>query len=135
MLKVTCALIIHNSKILITQNNAASDHPFQWEFPGGKIESGESAEDCIKREIAEELKLDIKILKPMEAVEFAYGLKKIHLIPFLCSVKSGEIKLVEHIKFAWISLTEFGSYRLSEADEKLVHHNKNWDILMECVRE
>ena len=93
MLKVTCALIIRDNKLLITQNNFKSDHPFQWEFPGGKIKTGETLENCIKREIMEELEIEIEILSTMKAVIYDYGFKKIKLYPFLCSIKNGKIKL------------------------------------------
>ena len=82
MLKVTCALIIENRKLLITQNNSTSDHPFQWEFPGGKIKPKEKIKDCIVREIHEELNIEVNILQKLKSVVFDYGVKKIELIPF-----------------------------------------------------
>ena len=91
VLKVACAIIIQNERILIVQNNSNSDHPFQWKFPGGKIKVEETSENCIKREIFEELEIEIEICQEMNSVEFDYGFKQILLIPFLCSIKKGEI--------------------------------------------
>ena len=55
MIDVCCALIYHEGRLLAVQRHADTDHPNQWEFPGGKIETGETAFECIKREIKEEL--------------------------------------------------------------------------------
>ncbi|MBK6285706.1 MAG: NUDIX domain-containing protein [Draconibacterium sp.] len=61
MIKVTCAIIIKNGRILVTQRKANSSHPLNWEFPGGKLNSGETLEYCIIREIKEELDIEIEI--------------------------------------------------------------------------
>ena len=135
VLKVTCALIIQNKKLLIAQNNSDSDHPFQWEFPGGKIRNMETSEDSVKREILEELEIEIEIREKMNSVEFDYGFKQIVLIPFLCSIKKGEIELNEHKAFKWISIPELGEIDLSGADRKLVQHDRNLAILKKYVGE
>lgn len=135
MLYVTCALIADKGKLLITQNSAESDHPFQWEFPGGKINPAESPEECIVREIQEELNLEIRILKKMIPVNFDYGFRKIKLIPFLCSIKNGTIRLSEHNDCKWVNTAELGEYDFSKADLKLIRQNENLEILQEYVRE
>lgn len=135
MLKVTCAIIICDNRILVTQNGSESDHPFQWEFPGGKIKENESAEDCILREIREELEVKIKILKGLTAIVFDYGFKKIELIPFLCSIGKGEIKLTEHNDFDWLELKELETVDFSAADLKLIQLKKNKDVLKEYFGE
>ena len=61
MLKVTCALINRGKDILLAQLGSGSSHPFQWEFPGGKINPGETAVECVIREIQEELNIEIKV--------------------------------------------------------------------------
>jgi 8-oxo-dGTP diphosphatase len=60
VINVTCAIIIHNSKILVAQRGKQMSLPLQWEFPGGKIEDNESEAACLSREIKEELSIDIK---------------------------------------------------------------------------
>lgn len=96
MIKVVCAIIINNTGILIAQRKASSNHPLKWEFPGGKLNKNETPEDCIFREIREELDIEIEIKKPMISVNHIFGLKQIELIPFFCTIKSGEIKLIDH---------------------------------------
>ena len=125
MLEVTCALIIKNGKVLITQNDAGSDHPYQWEFPGGKTKKGESHEQCILREIKEELELNISILQALHAVEHDYGIKEIRLIPFVCVIKSGKIQLNHHIKMAWITMDQLQGIDFPEADKKLISLDVN----------
>lgn len=135
MLKVTCAIIIHKNKILITQRGTDSDHPLQWEFPGGKIKQGENAVECIKREIHEELEIEIEILKIMIPVIYNYGFKKIELIPFLCLKKPGTIKLNDHVDFNWIEWNNLGKVNFSEADRKLIQQIANRQILQKYIGE
>ena len=106
MIKVTCAIILFENRILITQHGEDSDHPFLWEFPGGKIKSSESAENCIRREIMEELELEIEILNEMVPVTYNYGFREIELIPFLCTSKTDHLTLNNHLHFKWIKWDE-----------------------------
>jgi len=135
MLKVTCAIIILQNKILITQRNNYSDHPFKWEFPGGKLNPGETWEACVIREIREELDIDIEIQASMISVQHDYGLKQIELIPFICSIKKGDIKLKEHKDFMWISFINLNKIDFAEADRKLIQLKENKEILKKYLRE
>jgi 8-oxo-dGTP diphosphatase len=125
MIKVTCAIIIQNEKILLTQRGEHPHHPFQWEFPGGKIQSDETETDCILREIKEELDLQIEIKERLEPAIFDYGFKKIELIPFICFIRDGKLKLTEHVDYRWIRWQEASSMNISEADKKIVSNKKN----------
>jgi 8-oxo-dGTP diphosphatase len=129
MLKVTCAIIIKDNKILVTQRSIDSDHPLKWEFPGGKLNNNETETECIVREIKEELKIKIEVLKPMLPVVHDYSFKKIKLIPFLCSLKSGNIELTEHSDCKWIEIKELKYVDFAEADLKLIQTTKNLEIL------
>lgn len=133
MINVTCALIVENGKILITQNNQYSDHPWKWEFPGGKIGDAETAINCIVREIKEELDLTVSVVKEMQSVDFDYEIKQIRLIPFLCEIADGVIKLHEHVACAWKKLEELGDVDFSAADMKLINQSKNISILEEYI--
>lgn len=129
MIKVTCALIISQDKILVTQRNSNTDHPFQWEFPGGKLNHNEPHEDCIIREIREELEIEIGIKESMIPVMHDYGFRQIKLIPFLCVFKSGSVKLNVHNDFKWLSLENLIETDLVEADKKLIQLCENQKIL------
>ena len=125
MLNVTCALIVRGKEILLTQKDGNSSHPFQWEFPGGKKWKGETAEDCIIREIKEELELEIVILRKLNPVVHDYGFRKIELLPFLCTIRSGTIVLNEHVAFRWVRWNEVRQFELSAADKKLLSEKGN----------
>jgi 8-oxo-dGTP diphosphatase len=117
MIDVTCAVIRNeDDRILVVQRGEATDHPYKWEFPGGKIDRKESDEECIIREIHEELSLDIVLLGRLPVVEHDYGHKKIRLIPFICDTIEDMPMLNEHIAFEWISPEELGKVDFSEAD-------------------
>lgn len=135
MLNVTCALIIKNGKLLITRNGSNSDHALQWEFPGGKIDKDETQEACIVREIMEELELTIRIETPLVPIEHNYGTKEIRLIPFICSVNGGKLKLNNHIAEKWIDLEELKNIDFSEADKRLIENETNLQGLKEYTRK
>ena len=98
MINVTCAIIRNeDNEVLTVQRGAGSSNPLKWEFPGGKIKEGESAEECLLREIREELSMEIVICERLAAVEFDYGTKQIKLIPFICDTLDELPVLSEHI--------------------------------------
>ena len=124
MIEVCCAIIVKGSKILAVQRGPKSSHPWKWEFPGGKTDPYESADQCIVREIEEELTITIEIINQLAAVEFDYGNQQIGLVPFLCQILSGEINLTEHIAQCWFTFDEWESLDWLEADRKLILQNK-----------
>jgi 8-oxo-dGTP diphosphatase len=117
MIDVTCALIRNeDDEILIVQRGEKSDHPMKWEFPGGKIDAGETAEECIIREIREELSIGIVICGRLSSVEYDYGRKQIRLIPFICDTLDEMPLLSEHIAFRWVTMDKLLLPDYSEAD-------------------
>ncbi|WP_319500854.1 (deoxy)nucleoside triphosphate pyrophosphohydrolase [uncultured Draconibacterium sp.] len=135
MIQVTCAIIIDKGKILVAQNNKSSDHPLQWEFPGGKVKSGETEKECIVREIEEELNLTVEVEEALIPVEYDYKIKAIRLIPFVCSLASGEVKLNDHNAVKWVTIDELDELDLAEADKVLIQMNENRDRLKKYARE
>jgi 8-oxo-dGTP diphosphatase len=106
MIDVTCAIILKGNKILVTQRSEMMNLPFKWEFPGGKIEKNETAENCLKREIKEELNLEIELIEKLGSKQFEYESFSINLIPFVSKYLSGEIALAEHKDFKWLTKEE-----------------------------
>ncbi len=135
MIQVTCALIIDQGKILVAQNNESSDHPLQWEFPGGKVKSGETEKECIVREIEEELNLAVEVVEALTPVEHDYKIKAIRLIPFVCLDVSGKIKLNDHNAVKWVTFDELDELDLAEADKALIQMPENRERLKEYTGE
>ncbi len=123
MTDVTCAIIRNEEdQVLVVQRGEKSGHPFRWEFPGGKVKEGESVEDCIIREIREELGMDIVICKRMPDVEHDYGNIQIRLIPFVCDSLDELPFLTEHIAYKWLEPPDLKMIDLLEADIIVADH-------------
>ena len=117
MISVTCAIIRNEEdEVLVVQRGEATDHPFKWEFPGGKLAPGETEEECIIREVEEELSMDIIICAKLPFVEHDYGNKKIRLIPFICDTLDEIPFLSEHLAYQWVKSEKLMSLDFSEAD-------------------
>jgi 8-oxo-dGTP diphosphatase len=117
-MKVCCAVIQNASgEVLLVQRPAYKKNGNQWEFPGGKVEDGESLEECIHREILEELSIHIFIKRTLPFVQHSYQNVTIELYPFLCSFDSSErIRLNEHINLKWIQSVPDQLSNISPAD-------------------
>ena len=94
--------------------------PGKWEFPGGKLEPGESEEACLIREIEEELQIHIKPEQRLTPSRWETDSYIIELIPFLCHSFSGEISLQEHKKLVWLEIRELDHLDWAEADVPIV---------------
>ncbi len=119
-IKVCCAIIIKDDRVLITQRSEKMSLPLKWEFPGGKIEIDEEAQTALYREIREELSIDINVQKALTPVEHDYVSFKIRLIPFICYTKDEYPKLFEHAKYNWEEVSNLMKYDWAEADIPIV---------------
>ena len=117
MINVTCAVIRNEKKeILVVQRGEATDHPFKWEFPGGKLAPEESEEECVIREVEEELAMKIVICGKLATVDHDYGHKQIRLIPFICDTPNELPFLSEHLAYKWVEEKDLMTLDFSEAD-------------------
>lgn len=117
MINVVAAIIKNGEgKILITQRNLKKSQGGSWEFPGGKIEKGETREEAIIREIKEELTIEINVESYLGEKVFEYPEKSINLIALNCRVKSGNIYLTEHEEARWVEKEELNSFEFAPAD-------------------
>ncbi len=117
---VTCAIIEDKNRVLVVQRSKDMDLPLKWEFPGGKIEKEESEQDCLKREIKEELNLEIAILKRLSPTSYTYPNVSIELIPFIAKQIGGELKLNEHSDYKYCHKEELLNLDWAEADVPIV---------------
>jgi mutator protein MutT len=121
---VSAALILHGGKLLITQRHAKAHLGGLWEFPGGKRELGESFEECLVREIREELGVDIAVDKLFEELLHDYPGKSVHLKFFICQLLSGEPQPLDCAAIKWISLPELDAHEFPAADARLLQKLK-----------
>ncbi len=105
---------------LITQRLPHAAMPLLWEFPGGKVEPGESDEDALRREIREELDCDIEVVAPTAAVEWEYETFRIDLRCFAAHIRSGTPRRIGVWDFRWVKTPDFGSYRFPPADQESI---------------
>ncbi len=120
--EVVAAVIFHNNKILCVQrgDNKYNYIAFKYEFPGGKVESGETNETAIKREILEELNLKISIDSKFITVNHQYPDFTLVMHSFICSCNNPEIELSEHVDFKWLDKTELKKLDWAAADIPIV---------------
>ncbi len=130
VLNVACAVIISESKILIVRKGPLMKMAGKYEFPGGKIENNESEEDCIKREIKEELGIKVVVLKRLIPTFYKYESSSVHLIPFLCSQTDGQITLTEHDVFHWVDPHLLKDYDWCDADIAICEQVMNLDLAL-----
>lgn len=119
-IKVTCAIIAIEGKILAVQRSRTMSLPMKWEFPGGKIEPGETEVDCLKREIEEELSIEIDVLERLTPSIHQYPTFTIELIPYRANHLSGNLKLKEHHKYLLLNSDELNTLDWAEADIPIV---------------
>jgi len=118
---VSAAIIVNGDKILIAQRGPKYKLEFKWEFPGGGIEDGETPEECIVREIFEELNIKIRVDKFFDQSFYEYPHAQILLLAYIATWVSGEITLNdEHIGYRWVTVEELADYDFSPADIPLV---------------
>jgi len=127
VIDVTCALIIDgNNNVLAAQRSTQMNLPLKWELPGGKIEPNETPEECLIREIKEELNIDIAITNSLPSNIHNYPTITIKLIPFICRHINGEIELKEHAQYKWLNTNELLDLDWADADIPILNHYLNY---------
>lgn len=119
-ISVTCAIIERDGRVLATQRSATMSMPHKWEFPGGKIDPGETAEECLRRELREEIGIAARIRRCLPASTYQYPTFTITLHPFVCAIEEGDIVLHEHEALVWLKPNELRSLDWAEADVPVV---------------
>ncbi len=117
---VVAAIIIKNGKYFIAQRNRNKHMGLSWEFPGGKVEKEETFEIALKREIKEELNIEINIKNKLGEENYKDDKINVKLHYFICSHFNGEIILSEHENSAWITKNEFKNYNFAEGDSDII---------------
>ncbi|MCR4630626.1 MAG: (deoxy)nucleoside triphosphate pyrophosphohydrolase [Treponema sp.] len=109
-----------NKKEIFATQRGYGDYKDGWEFPGGKLEEGESPEQCIEREIREELATEVKAEKILGGVDYDYPNFHLTMHCILCSVVSGNLKLLEHEAAKWLTKESLRSVDWLPADQLIL---------------
>ena len=124
-IQVSAAIIMNKNKILATQRGYG-EFKNGWEFPGGKVEKGETAEQALIREINEELDVLVEISSKLKTVEYDYPEFHLTMHCFLCVIKSGTLILKEHISAKWLCKEELDKVEWLPADRTLIEELINY---------
>lgn len=114
------AVVRRGGKILIAKRPAGKHLAGYWEFPGGAVEPGETAEEAVKRELREETGLEIVVTGRAEPIDWDYGHKQVHLDVFICECEQGEIRALQCDEARWVSPAELKDYSFPPANASLL---------------
>ncbi len=124
-IRVVAAVIVDDNRIFASQRGYG-EFKDGWEFPGGKIELGESSEDALVREIKEELEIEITVGALIDTVEYDYPQFHLSMDCFICTIKSGTISLLEHEDAKWLTKASLYSVDWLPADKNLIPKIKEY---------
>ncbi len=120
-IEVAAAVIIRDNKVFAAQRGEGGQLARKWEFPGGKLETGEKGEDAIVREIFEELGTDIAVQRLLLSVEHQYNTFSLTLHGYLCEIVGDEPTLSEHLASKWLEKDQLFTVSWAEADLPIVN--------------
>ena len=124
-IEVVAAVIRDGDKIFATQRGYG-EFKDGWEFPGGKVEPGESSKEALAREIKEELDMEIEVGDYLETVEYDYTRFHLSMDCFFCTIKSGELVLKVHEAAKWLTVDNLDSVDWLPADKGLIESIKKY---------
>ena len=129
-IQVVAALIRRDGKVFATQRGYGNYKDW-WEFPGGKIEAGETPEQALVREIREELAADISVERYLTTVEYDYPEFHLSMACYWCSVREGHLTLLEHEAAAWLPLNDLRQVNWLPADVLVIEEiERQADVLV-----
>ena len=124
--QIAVAIVLRGTEILIDRRLESSMLSGLWEFPGGKIEPGETAAECVVREVKEEIGIDIEVVAPLATIEHAYTHFTITLIAFICRYLGGEAQALQCSEVRWVSPADLSEFPFPGANQKLFPHLYAW---------
>lgn len=119
-MRVTAAIIEKDSLVLIARRKIGSALGGKWEFPGGKIEPGESSEECLKREMKEEFGIEVEVKEFIASNKFRYFFVPLELLAYRVTHLSGEFEVRDHEEIKWVAKNELRNYNFLPADKPIV---------------
>ena len=128
MIVVIAGIIIKDGKVLLAKRGSNQKMAGKWEFPGGKLEKGETHQQCLERELKEELNIDVEVLDKFKRSQYENKEQNwaIDLIGYNCRLLSQDFKLNVHDELAWVSMQEIDSFDMPVADIPFVEKLKQF---------
>jgi 8-oxo-dGTP diphosphatase len=116
-INVVGAILIRDGKIMCAQRGESKSLAHYWEFPGGKIEKNETPREALKRELSEELLVEVDVSQePFELTTYEYDFGVVNLTTFICHLRDNEPQLTEHIAIKWLQPSELSRLEWAPAD-------------------
>ncbi|MBL0715164.1 MAG: (deoxy)nucleoside triphosphate pyrophosphohydrolase [Desulfosarcina sp.] len=125
MVPVTAAILIHEDRILIARRPSGDRLAGLWEFPGGKLEVGETPRACLRRELHEEFGIRARIGRFFDQTEYHYDHLAIRLLVFCAEIEKGELQPMVHDAIRWVTPDQMGRYPFAPADQPIVARLQN----------
>ena len=126
MIEVACGIIRRSGRVLAVQRGPGMRHPGKWEVPGGKREPGETLQECLHRELHEELAISVKILAALPEIDETSGDRLIRFSPFVVELIGGDPILREHAQLRWCLPDELAPLAWLSADVAIVEAYQRW---------
>ena len=117
---VAAAVIIRDDRVLLTRRAEGQHLAGLWEFPGGKLEDGESPEEALVRECQEECGIEVEVVEILDVTHHRYPDKDVLLLFYRCKLRTGEVRHLQVADHAWVAPEELDDYPLPPADEGVV---------------
>ena len=130
IISVTAAILARDGKILIARRRSSDHLAGKWEFPGGKIEDGESPEECLRRELHEEFGVDTSIGEFLAESVYHYDHISIRLLAYRTLLGYGKLEPNDHDAYAWVTIDEMDAYDFAPADVPFVDRLKRGQIAL-----
>ncbi|MBC2745006.1 MAG: (deoxy)nucleoside triphosphate pyrophosphohydrolase [Desulfosarcina sp.] len=131
IVKVTAAIIVSEGKILITQRHRTDRLAGLWEFPGGKVEAGETPEQCLKRELWEELEIDVVIGIPLGSSIYHYDHVSIELMAYRAFWNGSPFRMISHQACRWVTPDQLADFPFTPADLPFVQRLVSGEIAID----
>lgn len=119
---VTAGVILEKEKVLVAQRMEGAPQGLLWEFPGGKVNEGEDPREAMKRELREELDIEVEVGRIFDAVFHAYPEYSVLLLAYPCRIKKGRPKPIGCRDLRWVSLEELNRLPIAPADKPICRH-------------
>lgn len=126
MKRVTAAILMKDSKVLIAQRPSSDPLAHKWEFPGGKVEAGETDEECLAREMSEEFGVQVAVHTFWAKSIYDYAEGSIELLAYFVEHISGRFELRVHDAIQWVTLAELNTFDFAPADQPIVDKLQTW---------